>query len=68
MAAALIFADLVPKGDPDIGVFVAIMLAGFFVGTAGHVIKSNTMVVIGIVLVFLGTVALPLLVFGSGTE
>lgn len=67
MAAAL-FADLIPNGDPDIGVFVAVMLAGFLIGIAGHVVRSTTMIVIGIVLVFLGTVALPLLVFGSGTE
>jgi hypothetical protein len=64
----VLFADLVPKGDPDIGVFVAVMLTGFVVGIAGHVIKSTTMIVIGIMLVFLGTVALPLIVFGGGTE
>ena len=65
---AALFADLVPKGDPDIGVFVAVMIAGFVIGIAGHVVRSKTMVVLGIILVFLGTVALPLLVFGSGTE
>jgi NADH:ubiquinone oxidoreductase subunit K len=63
-----LFADLVPSGDPDIGVFVAIMLAGFFIGIAGHVVRSNVLVIVGIALVFLGTVALPLIVFGSGTE
>jgi hypothetical protein len=61
-------ADLVPSGDPDIGVFVAIMVAGFLIGIAGHVVRSTTMVIIGIVLVFLGTIGLPLLVFGSGTD
>ena len=68
MTAALLFADLIPKGDPDIGVFVAVMVAGFVVGIFGHLTKSTTLVVIGILLVFLGTVALPLLVFGSGTD
>ena len=65
---AALFADLVPKGDPDIGVFVAVMLAGFVTGIAGHVTRTRTLIVVGILLVFLGTVALPLLVFGSGTE
>jgi hypothetical protein len=65
---AALFADLVPKGDPDIGVFVAVMIAGFVIGIFGHLMRSRTLVVVGILLVFLGTVALPLLVFGSGTE
>lgn len=60
--------DLIPKGDPDLTVFVAVMLLGFLVGTAGHIYKSRTAVILGIVLVFMGTIALPLLVFGSGTE
>jgi CHASE2 domain-containing sensor protein len=63
-----LFADLIPSGDPDVGVFVAIMLAGFLIGIAGHVVRSQVLIVVGIALVFLGTVALPLLVFGSGTE
>ena len=67
MTAPLLFAGLVPDGDPDIGIFVAVMVVGFLVGIAGHISKSTTLVVIGILLVFLGTVALPLLVFGSGT-
>lgn len=67
-AALSVLADLVPKGDPDIGIFVAVMVVGFLIGIAGHVVRSTTLVVVGIALVFLGTVALPLLVFGSGTE
>jgi hypothetical protein len=31
-------------------------------------VRSNVLVIVGIALVFLGTVALPLIVFGSGTE
>ena len=58
--------DLVPKGDPDLAVFIAIMLLGFVVGTAGHVIKSRTMVIIGIVVIFASTVVLPLLIFRGG--
>ena len=58
--------DLVPKGDPDLAVFIAIMLLGFVVGTAGHVIKSRTLVIIGIVVIFASTVLLPLLIFRGG--
>jgi hypothetical protein len=63
-----LYADLVPHGDPDIGVFVGIMVAGFVIGIAGHVTRTTTLVIIGIVLVFLGTIALPLLVFGSSAR
>jgi hypothetical protein len=58
-------ADLVPHGDPDVNAFVALMVGGFIVGVAGHVVKSNTLVIIGIGLVFLATVALPLLIIGG---
>jgi hypothetical protein len=59
-------AELVPKGDPDLAVFIMIMLAGFIVGTAGHVIRSRTLVIIGIVAIFASTVVLPLLIFRGG--
>jgi hypothetical protein len=62
-----VFAALIPHGDPGIGAFIVVMLAGFVIGTAGHVVRSKTLIVIGIVLIFAGTVALPLLVFGNGT-
>jgi hypothetical protein len=55
------------KGDPDLGVFIAIMVLGFFVGTYGHIIKSNKLIIIGIVMVFAGTILLPLLIFRGGT-
>ena len=29
-------ADLVPSGDPDIAVFVGVVLLGFLVGIGGH--------------------------------
>lgn len=59
-------ADLVPRGDPNLTVFIAIMIAGFFIGTYGHVIKSRTLIVIGILLIFAATVVLPLLIFRGG--
>ena len=57
--------DLIPSGDPDVGVFIAMMAVGFLVGMAGHVYKSTTAIVIGIGLVFLATVGLPF-VFYAG--
>ena len=45
------FADLVPSGDPDVGVFIAVMALGFVVGILGHLSRSPVLIVIGIVLV-----------------
>jgi hypothetical protein len=59
-------AALVPEGDPDVAVFVAIMVLGFIVGTAGHVVQSRRVVILGIVLIFASTVVLPLLIFRGG--
>ena len=59
-------ADLVPKGDPDIAVFIVIMLIGFMVGTAGHIVHSRRLIITGIVLIFAATVVLPLLIFRGG--
>ena len=63
----MLFADLVPSGDPDVGVFIAVMALGFVVGILGHLSRSPVLIVIGIVLVFAGTVLLPLLVVGGGS-
>ena len=54
------------KGDPNLTVFIIIMLVGFVVGTYGHVIKSNKLVIAGIGLIFAATVLLPLLIFRGG--
>ena len=59
-------AALVPEGDPDVAIFVSIMMLGFIVGTAGHVIQSRRVVILGIVLIFAATVILPLAIFGNG--
>jgi len=60
-------ADLVPPGDPDLTLFVAVTLTGLLVGAAGHLVRSTALIVAGIALVFLGTLVLPLLVVGTGT-
>ena len=57
--------DLIPSGDPDVGVFIAMMGIGFLIGMIGHVYKNTTSIVIGIGLIFLATVGLPF-VFYAG--
>lgn len=59
-------ADLVPKGDPNLAVFIVIMLIGFLVGTYGHIAKNRGLIIAGIVLIFAATVVLPLLIFRGG--
>jgi hypothetical protein len=61
-------ADLVPSGDPDIALFVGLMLLGFAVGIGGHLARSTPVIVVGIALVFAATVLLPLLVFGGSAR
>ena len=58
-------ADLVPTGDPDITAFVVIVLLGFAIGIAGHVVRSTILIVLGICLVLLGTIVLPLVLVGG---
>jgi hypothetical protein len=41
----------------------ALVLAGFLVGTCGHVYGSRTAIVTGIGLIMLGTLALPLAMY-----
>jgi hypothetical protein len=59
-------ADLVPKGDPNLTVFIVIMLLGFVVGTYGHIAKNRALIITGIVMIFSATVVLPLLIFRGG--
>ncbi len=56
----------VPTGDPDLTVFIVIMLLGFAIGTYGHIIKLRAMIVVGIVMILLATIVLPLLIFRGG--
>ena len=71
MVAALLFAmsDFLDPGDgPDPGgefrvsptFFIGLLILGFVVGTFGHIIKSRTLVAIGVTMVFAATVFLPL--------
>jgi hypothetical protein len=50
-----------PTGDWRIEpeAFLALVIAGFVVGTLGHLYKSKTMVATGIAMIFLATVGVP---------
>ena len=45
------------RSEPE--AFMALLLAGFVIGTLGHLFKSKTMVATGILMVFLATVGIP---------
>lgn len=42
--------------------FLVLLALGFVIGTLGHIVKSRTLVAVGIALVFGATVALPVVV------
>ena len=60
-------ATWVPDPTPDFGTdprpFVAMMLVGFVVGVAGHVVRSRALIIVGIGLIFLATFLLPFAVY-----
>jgi hypothetical protein len=53
--------------DPSIAPFIGLMALGFVLGVIGHAIRSTPLVALGIVMIFVGTVLLPLLVLGKGS-
>lgn len=40
--------------------FLALVVFGFLVGTFGHIIKSKTLIIIGVTMIFGATVLIPL--------
>jgi hypothetical protein len=64
MPPALVLANWVPDPHPEFGTdpkpYVTLMLAGLAVGIVGHLLRSRTLVVLGVGAVFLGTFLLPL--------
>ncbi len=48
--------------------YLLLMLAGFVVGTAGHLYKSKLVVAIGILMIFAATLLLPLAVIATEEE
>lgn len=53
-------ADILPTGSANLTTYIVMMLVGFLVGVAGHITKSNTLVAIGIGLIFMAVLVLPL--------
>jgi hypothetical protein len=62
----VLLASPVPTGDPQIGVYIALLALGFLIGTIGHIVRSSALVAVGIGLIFLGVIVLPLLAHGGG--
>lgn len=58
-------ANPIPVGDPTIGGYIALMGLGFLIGIAGHVVRSNLLVGIGIAMVFAAVIVLPLIFQGG---
>ena len=65
----LVLSDFLdPHRGPDQGggfrvsptVFLVLVLAGFAIGTVGHVIRARGLVIIGIAMIFLATVFIPI--------
>jgi hypothetical protein len=55
----------VPSGNPQIGAYIALMVVGFTIGVIGHIVRSSTLVAIGIAIVFLGVIVLPWVAHGG---
>lgn len=66
LALLAVNLDTGPFDDLSPGGYIALMGIGFLVGTAGHVVKSKTMVAAGVVMIFLATVLLPLTAHVAG--
>lgn len=54
------FYDPSPEFGADPRPFVALMIVGFVIGVAGHIVKAKTLVALGIGMIFLATFLLPL--------
>jgi uncharacterized membrane protein YedE/YeeE len=59
---AAFFYDPSPEFGANPTPFVLMMVAGFVIGVAGHVMRSRSIVALGIGLIFLATFLLPLLI------
>ncbi len=65
----LAMSDFLDPGDgPDPGgefrvspsFFLVLLGLGFLIGTIGHIVKSRTIVAIGVILIFAATLVLPI--------
>jgi hypothetical protein len=50
------------RGDFEVSpsFFIVLLALGFLIGTVGHLIKSRTLVAVGVILVFAATVFIPI--------
>jgi hypothetical protein len=50
------------RGDFEVSpsFFIVLLLLGFAIGTLGHLIKSRTLVAVGVTLVFAATIFIPI--------
>jgi hypothetical protein len=55
------FYDPSPRFGADPTLFILMMVAGFVIAVAGHVVRARSLVALGIGLIFLATFVLPLL-------
>jgi hypothetical protein len=59
-----LLAQLPDLPNPEVGTdpkaYLVLMLVGFVVGAAGHVVQSKAVVALGIAMIFLATVLLPI--------
>jgi hypothetical protein len=60
LAALALNLDSSPFNDLSPRTYIVLMGLGFLVGTFGHIVKSKTVVAVGIVLILFATVLLPL--------
>jgi hypothetical protein len=60
LAVLALNLDSSPFNDLSPSAYIALMGIGFLVGTAGHIVRSKTIVAAGVLMIFLATVLLPL--------
>jgi hypothetical protein len=60
-----LLAELLPQ---TITPYLFLMLAGFVVGTAGHLYKSKVVIAVGIIMIFSATLLLPLALIATQDE
>jgi hypothetical protein len=50
------------RGDFEISpsFFIMLLALGFLIGTVGHILKSRTLVAVGVILIFAATIFIPI--------
>ena len=65
---ALLLADVLPidrnfEFSPDPGPYLIVFGAGFAIAVLGHIAQSKTLIIAGLLMIFMATTLLPLVVF-----